>query len=642
MLQLSLTLANDLYELLAISGEPVDFLKAARRLLALKEAPASLCREVMNSLVVEDGRFCWHSPQSLGLRDWQETDPDLKDVSFVVVDVETTGGRPGPAKITEIGAVRIEGLRVVSTFHSLVNPQRPIPAKVIEITGITPDMVRDAPRIELLMPNLMEFMQDSVLVGHNAQFDLAFLNYELSRLDGRRLDDGAFDTLKLSRLLAPGLPNHQLSTVAGALGSRVDTFHRALADASATADIFLVLVGRLQERGITRLNQARSFADPLHKRDRHKLVLTRHLPRTPGAYLFRDENDEVLYVGKADRLRDRVRSYFISGPDHSRRVRQALRRLHRVDYVEATTPLEAVVTEQDLILQHRPQCNTFGRNPERYVYLKAKGNRGLRLYTSPNPSTRGATVVMGPFRGKGRVTGAIDLLTRCYPIRRCARSAGDPCLYGQTGRCLAPCVGQPDEISRHDALVYNLLRWLAGDLSQQFSQPDPPEVTAMALTTKLARQSRFEEAAEIKKALDDTLALRRSCRAVMDGLRINTAALWPDYTYTIMPRAHISIVWEGSVVATLTVTEGTAALEIGRFVRTLEPPTQPRFPVALPNTRLDSLLAIRRWLLENQTILRVPYSDSDPVGARESLDKWGENIIASALRLLTIHQPPSK
>ncbi len=105
-------------------------------------------------------------------------------------------------------------------------------------------------------------------------------------------------------------------------------------------------------------------------------------------------------MGKADRLRDRVRSYFISGPDHSRRVRQALRRLHSVDFVATATPLEAVVREQDLITQHRPPCNTVGQNPEKYVYLKAAGARGLRLFVSTSPSTRGAKLIMGPFRGR--------------------------------------------------------------------------------------------------------------------------------------------------------------------------------------------------------------------------------------------------
>lgn len=634
MLQLSLTLANDLYDMLAISGEPVEFLAAAQKLLALKEAPVHVCREIMDALVDADDRFCWHSPQRLGLRDWEATDPDLKDVNFVVVDVETTGARPGPAKITEIGIARIEGLRVVSTYHSLVNPQRPIPAKIIEITGITPDMVRDAPRIEQLMPHILDFIRGAVLVGHNAQFDLGFLNYELGRLNGRRMGEGAFDTLKLSRLLAPGLPNHRLATVARALGSQVEDFHRALPDALATAHVFLALVGRLQERGIIRLNQARAFADPLQRCDRHKLALTSHLPRSPGAYLFRDERGEILYVGKADRLRDRVRSYFISGPDHSRRVRQALRRLHSVDFVATATPLEAVVREQDLITQHRPPCNTVGQNPEKYVYLKAAGARGLRLFVSASPSTRGAKLIMGPFRGKSRVVAAIELLEHCYPLRRCTRQAGGACLYGQTGRCSKPCTGDRLLVAQHDELVHALLRWLAADPGPWNQPYDPPELAAQRLAGKLAQQRRFEEAAEVRVSLGHALALRRLCGAIRDALQTNVATLWPSRDPSGTAMVDVALVWNGQLTHTLTVTEGTAALALGRLSRSLEVADAPSFPIALPRTQLDPLLAVRRWLVENPEVISVPFQPQPHETPLIALQGWSEQLLAATLRLL--------
>ena len=407
-LQLSLTLADDFYDLLLMSGEPLDFMEAARRLLALGEAPPILCREIMNTLTVEDQRFCWTSPATIGLLDWKLADPDLADVAFVVVDLETTGARPGTSKITEIGAVRIEGLRQVGSFETLVNPQRPIPSKIIEITGITPRMVLGAPRIEQVMPHFLDFARDAVVVGHNVAFDLGFLNYELARLKGTRLGDGAIDTVKLSRCMAPGLPNHRLATVAQALGSNVTVFHRALPDAQATADIFLVLVGRLQEMGMTRLYEARSHIDPAHRRDRHKLALTRDIPRAPGAYLFRDEDDQVLYVGKAESLRDRVRSYFLSNVDHSRRIRQALRRLRRVDWEETGSPLEAVVREQQLILEHRPPCNVFGRRPENYVYIKTSAPWSWPADVPERPARRGG-------RGPGTLPRAIARGCRAGP-----------------------------------------------------------------------------------------------------------------------------------------------------------------------------------------------------------------------------------
>ena len=253
-------------------------------------------------------------------------------------------------------------------------------------------------------------------------------------------------------------------------GSPVVANHRALADAEATAHVFLTLVGRLQERGITTLDQLRAHVDPSQRRDRHKIALTRDLPRTPGAYLFLAPDGEVLYVGKAERLRDRVRSYFLPRSNHPRKVRQAVRRLDRVIYEETGSPLAAVVREQELILEHRPTANVHGRRPENYLYIKvARHNPGLRLYAtnrsgSGRARTDNETLVLGPFRGRARVTVALDLLRRCYPIRRCAgRPTAGPCLYGQTTRCLAPCTGDEQQVLRHNVLVEALVDWMTRD-----------------------------------------------------------------------------------------------------------------------------------------------------------------------------------
>ncbi len=186
----------------------------------------------------------------LGLRSWQDFDPDLSAVPFVALDLETTGAKAGLGKITEVGAVRIEGLKVVSEFHTLVNPQRPIPPMITHLTGISEDMVADAPRIEEILPALLALLEGAVVVAHNAPFDVGFLNYELHRVRGVRLGEGAIDTLPLSRALVPGLVNYRLGTVAKSLGSPVAACHRALADAQAVAHVFVHLAQMLQSRDI--------------------------------------------------------------------------------------------------------------------------------------------------------------------------------------------------------------------------------------------------------------------------------------------------------------------------------------------------------------------------------------------------------
>jgi hypothetical protein len=205
-LQLSLKIADRLHHDLLVRGEPLPAADAAQILLGAPVA-AAISVDVLEVLVRDDRRFCWTGAagELLTLRSWQCGDPDLCTVPFVALDLETTGAKAGAGKITEVGAVRIEGMRIVDQFQTLVNPQRAIPPMITKITGITQSMVADAPRIEEVIPGLLEFLEGAVVVAHNAPFDVGFLNYELHRLRSRRLGDGAIDTLPLSRALVPGL-----------------------------------------------------------------------------------------------------------------------------------------------------------------------------------------------------------------------------------------------------------------------------------------------------------------------------------------------------------------------------------------------------------------------------------------------------
>lgn len=614
-LQLSLAVADRLHETLLIRGEPLDAVEAARLLLASPSAPEPICRQVLAALVRQDQRFCpCTGGDLLSLKRWEIPDPDLADVPFVALDLETTGARAGTSKITEIGAVRIEGFSVVGTFHSLINPQRPIPPMITHITGITQEMVAGAPRIEEVIPELLDFLQGAVIVAHNASFDVGFLNYELQRLKGRRLGEGAIDTLPLSRLLAPGLPNYRLGTVAEALGAPVGACHRALADAQAAGHVFVTLAGRLQERGVTRLNETRAFLSPSSHATMEKLRLTRDVPRSPGAYRFMDRHGTVLYVGKADRLRERVRSYFVPGAGHTRRLRQAVHLVEQIDWDETHTPLEAVVREQELILEHRPPCNIQGGRPESYMYLKAGSNgAGLSLTissrqprwltSSENPVRPPRTpLVLGPFRGRSRMAQALDLLHHCYPIRRCTRGNTDrPCVRRECGDCLGPCTGDTDVVERHDALVMGIVGWLAGEPPGGFT--DPIEL-ADDLVRSLSRRRRFEEAQRMREATEALLNVRRSYQSLVEAVSLRFAALWPAVGTDGTQAVRLNLVWDGRLQEAVSLPNPVLAQEIGRRLDALsEPapgrrPPEPRDGVAVLQRDLDRILALRRWFKE--------------------------------------------
>jgi len=646
-LQLSLTLADDLYESLLLEGEPFAHEDAARHILALQRAPADLCGQIMRSLVAEDPRFSWHEGGRIGLAEWSAKDPDLAEVSFVVVDLETTGSRPGPCKITEIGAVRIEDLGVSASFHSLINPRRPIPPAITKLTGITSDMVREAPPIEHVLPGFLSFAEGAIVVAHNAPFDLAFLNYELGRTRGRRIGEGAFDTVRMSRRLAPGLPNHRLGTVAGAFGFPGVTFHRALADAEATAHVFLALIGRLQERDITTLQAARAFINPSPSMRLRQLV-SGDIPRRPGTYRFVGKDGTVLYVGKADQLRNRIRSYFVPSAAHSRRIRQALRHAESVVWEEADTPLEAVVREQEQILEYRPAGNVRGRRPESYVYLKALASAGtLRLQTSrrpgPTPAGKGGaahvgapgTVTLGPFRGPARVKNAVDLLRRCYPLARCTRTtAPNSCIYLHTGRCLAPCNGDPKATERHNHLVADLLAWVAGSST---AHTVDPLAEGQASMHRLSRALRFEEAERVRAAIDDLAALQKSYQALAEAAEIHFAALFPlRASASSQPEyIRVNIVWGGVLLRAFTVSAATAPLEVGRAVRGLPPARRPGPFLSVAPEEVDTLLAVRRWTLDSPgcDIIHSPQPEEAEATRRE----WASAVVRRSLELLTGH-----
>ena len=657
-LQLSLAVADRLHETLLVRGEPLDAVEAVRLLLASPTAPEPICREVLAALVAHDQRFCpGTAGDLLSLKHWESPDPDLADVPFVALDLETTGARAGTGKITEIGAVRIEGFRVVGTFHTLVNPQRPIPPMITHITGITHAMVADAPRIEQVVPDLLEFLEGAVIVAHNASFDVGFLNYELQRLKGRRLGEGAIDTLPLARLLAPGLPNYRLGTVADALGAPVAACHRALEDAQAAGHVFITLVGRLQERGITRLGEARAFLSPSSRAATDKLRLTRDVPRSPGAYLFLDQAGTVLYVGKADRLRDRVRSYFVPGAGNTRKLRQAVHLVERIDWDETCTPLEAVIREQELILEHRPPCNVQGSRPENYMYLKVSetgsglslsiSSRQPRWLAAAGGSSRPARtpLVLGPFRGRSRMAEALDLLYACYPIRRCARGAdARPCLRLECGDCLGPCIGESQVVKEHDALVTGIVDWLAGRAEEG---PGDPMDRADRLILSLSRQRRFEHAQRMREARDQLPNVRRSYQSLAEAISLRFASLWPMVGSDGSISLRLNLIWEGRLLEAVTLPSAGAAEELEKRLDALwaAPPVtggaagspggaSGMEAAVVPQTDLDRLLAVRRWFKESEpaSLVALPGPDAGEDERRCAC----ERLLAEAWRVLAL------
>jgi DNA polymerase III epsilon subunit family exonuclease len=284
----------------------------------------------------------------------------LSQVTFVVVDVETTGGSPAQCSLTEVAAARYRGGELLGTYQTLVRPDERIPPFITALTGISDAMVADAPRVGEMLPSLLEFVGRSVLVGHNLRFDLSFLDHALVATGRERLPNRTVDTLALARRLVRDMVNDcKLGTLAAALRLDHQPSHRALTDVLATGDLLHALLERAGSFGILDLEELLALPKLVGHPQAAKLRLTVRLPHRPGVYWFTDAAGHVLYVGKATDLQARVRSYFTS--DQRRKVGRLLRQLDAVHHRVCPGPLSAAVIEGRLIRAWSPPFNQQGR-----------------------------------------------------------------------------------------------------------------------------------------------------------------------------------------------------------------------------------------------------------------------------------------
>ncbi|HVE99284.1 MAG TPA: DEDD exonuclease domain-containing protein, partial [Mycobacteriales bacterium] len=401
---------------------------------------------------------------------FDELGTPLRETTFVVVDLETTGGSPHACAITEIGAVRVRGGEVEGTFQTLVQPGTPIPPFIAVLTGITDAMVASAPRLATVLPAFLEFARGSVLVAHNAPFDLGFLRAACRQ---QQLEWPGFDSLDTARLARRVLtrdeaPDCKLSTLARLFRATVTPCHRALADAQATVDVLHGLMARLGNLGVQSLEELRTFSAQVDPEQRRKRVLADAVPHAPGVYLFRDGQGRVLYVGTSKDLRTRVRGYFVASEPRTR-MAEMVRLAERVDSVVCTSQIEAHVRELRLIAEHKPKYNRRSRFPERSVFVKVTAERFPRLSIVRKVTGDGATY-LGPFPSARAAELAVAAAHETVPLRQCtmritANTSVAPCVLHEMGRCGAPCAGLEDAAAYavHAAAVVEAVR---GDCSR--------------------------------------------------------------------------------------------------------------------------------------------------------------------------------
>ncbi len=378
---------------------------------------------------------------------------------YAIVDIETTGGHASANGITEIAICIHDGKKVVDRYSTLVNPRRIIPIHITALTGITNEMVQDAPPFEEVAADVYHLLNGKIFVAHNVNFDYSFLHHNLA-LAGYELHCNKLCTVRLGRKIMPGLPSYSLGKLCRHLGLENDSRHRAMGDAEVTAKLFSLLLQNDKDKHIQTALKQNSKEQVLPPNLPKKDVDV--LPWTPGVYYFHDEKGKVIYVGKAKNIRKRVCSHF-TGNNSGPQRQEFLRNIHHISFEICGTELVAFVLEAVEIKRLWPRYNrSLKRFEQAYSLYAFEDQRGyMRLAVDKHRKATGAIYSCNSlYEGRDIILKLIDGFELCPKLCFIQNNTG-PCTGINSGNCACEGLETPAEYNKkveaaiqelHDAL----------------------------------------------------------------------------------------------------------------------------------------------------------------------------------------------
>lgn len=370
------------------------------------------------------------------------------DAPVAFVDVETTGGHPAWHRITEVAIITARDGCVEEEWSTLVNPGMRIPAGIEALTGISNDMVADAPPFERIAEAVRQRLAGRLFVAHNARFDYGFVRSELRRA-GIAFNAQLACTVKLSRRLYPQMPRHNLDAVIAHHGIDCASRHRALPDARVLSALWQKL------RGDWPADQLDAVIDEVLRRQmlppQFPAGLIDDIPESSGVYRFFGADDALIYVGKANNLRERVLAHF-AGAMRDTKSRRLAEQTQRIEWTETAGELGALLLEARLVRQLKPVYNRRLRGGETFTWMIGDGESAPRL-VNLDSEPLGQDDAFGLYRSAQAARTALTRLAReeklCLKAMGIESGAGS-CFGLQIGRCAGACVGT-EPLARHNA-----------------------------------------------------------------------------------------------------------------------------------------------------------------------------------------------
>jgi DNA polymerase-3 subunit epsilon len=387
------------------------------------------------------------------------------DTTFIVCDVETTGLSASLSRITEISLIKIYNGEFVDKFTTLINPQQHIPKEITRLTGITNEDVFNKPTFEQVSKEIISFVSDEnssnelkhfdmVFVGHNVSFDYKFLRESFYRMsEPVHFNITTLCTCKLARRLLRRLKSKSLLNVAAHLGISQRVKHRAFDDSYTTAKILIHFLELLHnDYDISTTEELLKFQNTkIYSEEKKSPALKRlklnlkEIPKSSGVYFMKSRSDEVIYIGKAKNLKERLSSYFHYNSEFPAKVRKLIANIHNLEYETTNSELSALILESKLIKKYKPRFNSAIKRYRYHPFLKIDVQNDypkvVKVYEIENDGAN----YYGPFSSGMTVNRLLKDINDKFRLRMCedkylkASKDHSTCMYLDISKCDAPC-----------------------------------------------------------------------------------------------------------------------------------------------------------------------------------------------------------
>jgi len=433
------------------------------------------------------------------------TEIPFEEAEYSVFDFETTGTSADSDKVIEIGIVKIKKGKIVDTFSSFINPGRPVPFYITQITGITTTDVQDAPYFEEVYPQIKEFIGDSILTAHHLNFDHSFLKHECLNQGLEIPENNAICTLRLARRMYPQFPSKSLGNLVKQLKIRHRDVHRGLGDATATAKVLLRMFKTLrEEHDIDTVSDLISFQrhsssiQPYRTIKKKLLDDVVNIPVEPGVYFFKNAKEEIIYIGKAKSLKERLRNYFMNNA--MRKSKEIVRKASRLGYQTTNTELTALLAEAELIKKHLPKQNKMLKKYPRSYFIRI-------LLTHNYPSVEVSSTInfdgnnyFGPYPNRDTANSLKEIIDKTFLLRECSDKEFNKkrrCYLADINRCYAPCT-ESDIKPQYVEELERVNDFLSGNNQSAVDR-------LLNRMKELSAKQKYEEAGQIRDVVNSIL-----------------------------------------------------------------------------------------------------------------------------------------